>query len=251
MRTDVFKNVYGRRNQVLWLALAFQSGYMNAGGFLACGRFVSHVTGYGSYAGVALGRKDYLRAFEMGLAPAFFCLGAYYAGRLVDRRLLLGEEPRLQRGMIVLAAANVFIYVAGVAGSLGIFGDGMHLEHDIWLLFALCFACGLQNGLFTGLTGGQVRTTHLTGPTTDLGLTVAKIRTLSREDERRRPLVLANWLRTKIIVAFTGGSMVATLAFPLAKHEGFALPAALSLLLAGYVRWLLQNGNAGAPPEEV
>ena len=65
MRTDIFADVTERRNQVLWLSLAFQGGFMNAGGFLACHRFVSHVTGYGTHVGVALGREEYLGAFEM------------------------------------------------------------------------------------------------------------------------------------------------------------------------------------------
>ncbi|WP_165248732.1 YoaK family protein [Paludisphaera soli] len=251
MRTDVFKNVFGRRNQFLWLSLAFQAGFMNAGGFLACGRFVSHVTGYGTYAGVALGQRDYLIFFEMALAPAFFCMGAVYAGWLVDRRLLLGVEPLVERGILTLALANVVIWLAEISGYLGQFGEPLELQGDVFLLFALCFACGLQNGLFTGLTSGQVRTTHLTGPTTDLGLTAAKIWTLPRDDERRRPLVLANWLRTKIIVAFTGGSMIAVLVFPFVTHEGFAFPAVLSLFLAWYVRWLLHHGDGGEPPEEV
>ena len=52
------------------------------------------------------------------------------------------------------------------------------LQRDYLLLFVLCFACGLQNGLFSGLTRGQVRTTHLTGPITDIGLNLTKIFTL-------------------------------------------------------------------------
>ena len=54
------------------------------------------------------------------------------------------------------------------------------LQRDFLLLFALCFACGLQNGLFSGLTRGQVRTTHLTGPITDIGLNLTKVFTLGR-----------------------------------------------------------------------
>ena len=70
MIMDVFKNVVARRNQVLWLMLAFQSGFMNAGGYLAVHRFISHMTGYGTYVGVALAQKQYLGAFEMALAPS-------------------------------------------------------------------------------------------------------------------------------------------------------------------------------------
>lgn len=250
MKTDIFKDTTAWKNQVLWLTLAFQSGYLNAGGFLAVQRFVSHVTGYGTYVGVALGTKSYLNAFEMALAPLFFTIGAAYAGWLVDRRVILNEEPRLQHGMIALASANILIWVGEVSGLLGEFGEPLELQRDFVLLFALCFACGLQNGLFSGLTSNQVRTTHLTGPSTDIGLNAMKIMALDRNDERRAPLLAQNWLRVKIVATFTIGSMIAVRVFPTMGHEGFAIPGLLSLLLAIYIRHLLRSGDPKSKAEE-
>src|SRR4028118_954830 len=169
MRTDIFKDVAARHNQVLWLLLAFQSGFINTGGFLACHRFVSHMSGYGTYVGVELGQRQYLGAFEMALAPLFFLAGAIYSGWLVDRRLILQQEPRVERGRMTTAALNLLIYLGEFSGWLGTFGEPLVLQRDFLLLFALCFACGLQNGLFTGLTNGKVRTTNMTGPITDTG----------------------------------------------------------------------------------
>ena len=76
MRTDIFTKVADRRNQVVWLSLAFQGGFMNAGGFLACHRSVFHMTGYSTHVGVALGRGPvFLSTLEMALAPLFFSRG--------------------------------------------------------------------------------------------------------------------------------------------------------------------------------
>lgn len=243
MRTDIFKDVTARQNQVLWLLLAFQGGFMNTGGFLACHRFVSHMSGYGTYVGVDLGQSRYLGAFEMAFAPLFFLAGAIYSGWLVDRRIILQQEPRLERGMIVMAALNLFIYLGEFSGWLGTFGEPLVLQRDFLLLFTLCFACGLQNGLFSGLTKGQVRTTHLTGPITDIGLNLVKARTLERHDPERASLSMLNVLRVKVVLSFLSGSLIATLVFTQMTYEGFAVPAAISLFLIWYVRIVLKVGG--------
>lgn len=250
MRSDVFRDVLDRRNQQIWLTLAFQSGFMNAGGYLACHRFVSHVTGYGAYVGMAAGEHDYLGAFEMALAPLFFLAGAAYSGWLVDRRIILGQEPRLRLGIVTLALMNLIIFTGEESGYLGEFGEPLVLQRDFELLFCLCFACGVQNGLFCGLTGGVVRTTHLTGPTTDLGVNLAKIATLPRDDPERARLVGVNALRTKIIVAFSGGSMIAMYVFAELTYEGFAIPFATSVLLIVAIHFRLLQAAKRATKAE-
>lgn len=239
MISDTFKDVVRPRNQVIWLLLAFQGGFMNAGGFLAVQRFVSHITGYGTYVGVELGKKNYLGAFEMALAPLFFLAGAAYSGILVDRRILNGREPMIVMGIMSLALINLFIYLAEFSGLLGFFGEPLKLQRDFFLLFCLCFACGMQNGLFSGLTNGQVRTTHLTGPTTDIGLNLVKIFSLDRGDSRRQPLSSANWLRVKVVLLFSLGSLIALLVFEIVTYEGFVVPCVISFFLVWHVRRVL------------
>jgi uncharacterized membrane protein YoaK (UPF0700 family) len=245
MRTDIFKDVTARHNQVLWLLLAFQGGFINTGGFIACHRFVSHMSGYGTYVGVELGQEHYLGAVEMALAPLFFLAGAIYAGWLVDRRIILQQEPRLQRGMIVLATLNLFIYLGEYWGWLRAFGEPLEVRRGFLLLFALCFSCGLQNGLFTSLTKGQVRTTHMTGPITDIGLNLVMARTRERDDPERARISKLNVLRVKNVISFMSGSLIATLIFTQMTYEGFVVPAAISLCLVWYVRVLLQVGGGG------
>ena len=245
MLADSFKHVLAPRNQGLWLILAFQSGFMNAGGFLACHKVVSHMTGYGTYVGVEAANKNYFTAFEMALAPFVFIAGAAYAGWLVDRRIIRKEEPKVVTGITVMAALNMAIYIGEISGYLGEFGEPLVLQRDFLLLFCLCFACGLQNGLFTGLTKGQVRTTHLTGPATDIGLNLTKIFSMERGDPERHQLSAMNWLRAKIAIMFSGGSLIAALTFPGLGHEGFAIPGAISLFLVWYVRRLLMISEGG------
>lgn len=246
MMADIFGDVHGRGVGRLWLLLGFQAGFMNAGGFLACHRFVSHVTGYGTQVGVVFGLGQTFRALELALAPLMFIAGAACAGWLVDRETLHGREPRLVPGLVILAAMNLAVYLGGVGEVFGRFGEPLELQRDFLLLFCLCFACGLQNGLFTGLTGGQVRTTHITGPSTDIGLGLAKVAALGRDDPRRAEFGAATWLRARIAAAFTVGSLSATAMFSWAGYGGFAVPCGLSGFLVWYVRKLMHIGAARA-----
>ena len=72
--------------------------------------------------------------------------------------MLLGKEPNIEGGIITLAVLNLIIYLGEFSEYLGTFGEPLVLQRDFFLLFILCFACGLQNGLFSGVTKGQVRT---------------------------------------------------------------------------------------------
>ncbi len=42
-----------------WFLLSFNAGCINAGGFLATGRFVSHVTGFATFFGVDLANREH------------------------------------------------------------------------------------------------------------------------------------------------------------------------------------------------
>src|SRR5262245_5686229 len=85
---------YTRGNIVIWMTLAFQAGVLNIGAFLACHRFVSHVTGFATFFGYELTQPDNSHAFGMLVVPVFFLLGAMLSGWMVDLRLRLHRRPR-------------------------------------------------------------------------------------------------------------------------------------------------------------
>ena len=73
--------------------------------------------------------------------------------------------------LVIVAMILTGIAVAGHAGAFGRFG-GIHAAEPppVALLSLLAFAMGLQNAAVASATGMAVRTTHLTGPATDLGI---------------------------------------------------------------------------------
>src|SRR5687768_10815650 len=85
---------YSRSNILVWMLMAFQAGILNAGGFLACHRFVSHVTGFATHFGVEFTRDSFRHATGMLAVPAFFLGGAMISGQMVDIPLRSKKKPR-------------------------------------------------------------------------------------------------------------------------------------------------------------
>lgn len=252
---DVFSSIdhlsyFSRRNVAIWLALAFQGGTINAGGFLACGRFVSHVTGFATMSGAELARQHWFGAVGMLSVPIFFVFGAMTSGFLIDRRLLRGLNAHYATAAGLMAATNLAILILGTRGAFGAFGEPLTLARDYALLILLCFSSGLQNALVTSASGAVVRTTHLTGLTTDLGIGLVRI--LSHVDrDKRRFETRANRMRIGIFASFTLGSAAAAFIFLTHQYWGFVIPATISMGLWGLTfahsrrRWA-QNRRWGA-----
>ena len=213
-----------------WLLLCFNSGFINAGGFLLTGRFVTHVTGFGTLFGVEMVKQQWLDALGILSVPVFFICGSFVAGWLIDRRVYRGKRPHYDW---VMALSCLALILAGLAGS--------HRQWDIPLeaaevgkvyavLAALCLASGLQNGALTTASGHSVRVTHLTGITTDLGLGFARMLSLGRGNEKLRLERRANAYRAATIIAFILGSVLGALFFLRLHSNGFVVPA----LIAAY-----------------
>jgi uncharacterized membrane protein YoaK (UPF0700 family) len=101
----------------------------------------------------------------------------------------------------------------------------------------LCFTSGLQNALITTSSGAVIRTTHLTGLTTDLGIGLAKnlAKRLDSKGSVNQNDLVNNKIRAGIILCFILGSSVGAFAFLSYEYWGFLLPAAISV----YATWLV------------
>jgi uncharacterized membrane protein YoaK (UPF0700 family) len=220
-----------------WMLLAFMSGTINSGGFLACGRWVTHVTGFATFFGIDLVTAQYKLALSMLIVPLFFLLGSFFSGYLIDVRQAAKKEPRYDVVMVTITGILIFCAVGGGYGLFGIFRDTINVETDISMLILLCFASGLQNALITTSSGAVIRTTHLTGLTTDLGIGLAKnlakrltpTLTLNQND------LVNNRIRSGIILSFILGSAVGAYTFIEFEYWGFLFPAAISLYATSLV----------------
>jgi uncharacterized membrane protein YoaK (UPF0700 family) len=155
-------------NQLLAGYLALVAGWVNSAGFILIGSFTSHVTGnVGRLAdNLALGSHG-AAALAFTMIAAFF-LGAFVASMAIESNLLR-RRPYVYGALLLGEAALLAsFYVLSVTVA------SRHPRiHDAQALL-LCAAMGLQNSLVTRLSGAVVRTTHLTGVVTDLGIEGAR-----------------------------------------------------------------------------
>jgi len=208
------------------MVLAFVAGATNAGGFLAVGSYTSHMTG------VLSGVADNLVLGQVQLALAgMAALAAFVGGAMTTAWMVnWGLRRKLQS-----AYGRPLLLEAGLLLVFGLFGAGI----NVWAaLFApltvllLCFIMGLQNAVITKISHAEIRTTHITGLVTDLGIELGKLTYLNRLT--RDGLVTANrqrlGLHLKLISSFFVGGLLGAVGF---KYAGFVatLPLAAVLLV--------------------
>ena len=96
----------------------------------------------------------------------------------------------------------------------------------------LCFIMGLQNAVISKLSHAEIRTTHMTGVITDIGIELGKLAYMSRTNPAGQPAVRANRERLKVLLSLLGcffvGGVAGALGF---KHVGYASTAWLALVL--------------------
>jgi uncharacterized membrane protein YoaK (UPF0700 family) len=215
-----------------WFMLSFNGGCINAGGFLATGKFVSHVTGFATLFGVDLMSNQVAAALSMLVVPLFFLLGAFIAGLLIDRPMDLGRKPHFD-WVMGLSSFCLLIAASGELFQFGGFGEIFRLRHAFYLLALLCLASGLQNAAITSSSLRSVRTTHLTGITTDLGLGLARLFIFDAKKDLYQKEVRSNQLRIGSIVSFILGSAVGAWVFLKVGYVGFYIPT----LITAYAAW--------------
>lgn len=215
---------YSRSNVAIWMLMAFQAGMLNMGGFMACHRFVSHVTGFATFFGYELSQVNYTAAFGMLTVPLFFLIGAMMSGQLVDIRLQQKKSPQYYTVFGVMTFLILIVLVGGITNRFGKFGEPVEVNSDYVLLAFLCLTCGIQNGAITSVSRSVIRTTHLTGITTDLGIGLMRVFSSSLSSEEKAHESRANNMRMGLIGFFVLGSVVAGFAFKYFEYYGFILP---------------------------
>lgn len=213
-------------NTRLGVTLAAVAGAANAGGFLAVHEYTSHVTGVVSTVvdSLVLGHTDVMLT---GLAMlAAFVLGAMTTAILVNWGL---------RRQLFTAYGLPLLLEAALLLVFGIFGGAMNYATYFFApltVTLLCFIMGLQNAVITKISRAEIRTTHLTGLVTDVGIELGKMVYINHADTPSPVRANAQKLRlhSLLIGGFVIGALLGALGF---KTLGFVttVPLALTLLL--------------------
>ncbi len=190
-------------------ALAFIAGLVNAVGYLGFRHeSISNMTGNASLLGIAVGQGEGGEALHWVLAIAAFVLGTMLSGIIVQQSTL-----KLGRRYGVALTLESLLLFAAVPLLDGAHSAGLYLAS---------VAMGLQNGMVSAYSGAVVRTTHVTGIFTDLGIYLGHLL-------RGLPVDMLR-LRVCVVVAstFIFGSAIGALLFARLQEHAVLIPAALT-----------------------
>lgn len=163
-----------RTYTLLVLLLAMVAGGVNATAFFAVGLHASHMSGNVAMVGEMLASGRWELARE-GLRLVL----AFVAGA-VSAALLLDASRHRQRGR----HAAALLVEAGTLGAVGLWMYQHPHLRDATVMWGLSFSMGLQNALVTRVSGAVVRTTHMTGVLTDIGIELVRMVTWVRDGAR-------------------------------------------------------------------
>lgn len=216
-------------NRTLGLLLAFNAGAINAGGFLVVHMYTSHMTGFLSLVAdnLVLGNMTLVLS-AIGTLWAFMS-GAGSTAILVN----WARHQHLRSGFALpLLLEAVLMLLFGLMGAITL---GWRTPFAVPLtVLLLAYIMGLQNAVVTKMSSAQIRTTHMTGIVTDLGIEMGKALYWNRSGTPRESQVHANKTRLRMFASllgmFTAGGVVGAAGF---KYVGFiwVVPLA-SILLA-------------------
>jgi uncharacterized membrane protein YoaK (UPF0700 family) len=160
------------------------------------------------------------------------CLMAFMAGAMCTAMMVnWGLRQQLHSSYslpLLLESLALLIF--------GLFGAAIAAWSQVFVpltVVLLCFIMGLQNAVITKISKAEIRTTHITGLVTDLGIELGKLFYINRSHPASP--VLANRQRLRVqgslVLGFLLGGLVGALGF---KHGGYITTLPLAALL-----WIL------------
>lgn len=211
--------------------LACVAGMVNVVGYLGFEhQAVTHLTGTTTLLGEAVARRDLGAISHLAGVALAFMAGAALSGMLIqDSTLRLGRRygvALVLESLLLFAAIPLFRH-GQLAGAL-----------------LAAMACGLQNAMATTYSGAVIRTSHLSGMFTDLGIGLGHA--LRGMPLQKRRLMLCGL----IIGCFFGGAVLGALLFVRVGYAALAVPASITgvsgLAYASYRQLQRRRGDAGA-----
>ena len=210
--------------------LSFVAGIVNVTGVLSVQTLTTNITGHFAYFAEEIMKRDYAAAITFFVFTVFFLFGAFTSNFLAE--LISRKHPNLSH--VIPIALEMFVLIG-----VGIFGvqSSLSSSEGKWIAFAMLFAMGIQNSLVTKISQSTVRTTHLTGLFTDLGIELSQLFFYKKPEENKK-LKTSIYLRLSIIIFFFIGCISGGFLFNVLKMKTLFVAATFLLfaLLYDYIR---------------
>lgn len=210
--------------------LAFIAGTVNVVGLLGFEhQAITHLTGNTTLLAEALATHNISAVIHFA-----YLIGAFVAGTTISGFLI--QDSTLQLGRrygVALLLVSLLLFVSVPL---------LQLKSAYGMYAAAC-ACGLQNAMVSTYSGAVVRTTHVSGMFTDLGISLGHALRRLPVDTRRLKLCFL------VISGFLSGGIAGTLAFNDFGYSALFFPASLTAVVSiAYGLYRFRKGRAKSVP---
>ena len=207
-------------NLTLASLLALVAGIVNISGVMSVQHLTTNLTGHFAFFSKAILENKFDTAILLFLFIFSYFFGAFFSSFLMEARAK--RDIRFMGTIPVIVECLLLIFIAIAFKS--ILADKPYLVACL-----LLFSMGMQNALVTNISHSIVRTTHLTGLFTDLGIEFSQL-FFYREKSQQKRLRSSIKLHFSIIFFFFLGIILGGYVF---ANFGFK-----SLLLAAIILML-------------
>ena len=191
-------------NKKIASLLSFVAGVVNVAGFISVQRLTTNVTGHFAFFVEEVFKLQFSNSIIYLLYILFFFFGSFISSLFVE--IMTRRNEQYMYAIPVLMEIIILCTVAVAGPTLILYNPNL-------IVCILLFAMGLQNSLVTRISNAIVRTTHLTGLFTDLGIELSQL-FFYKEPRRRSKLISTIRLRLRIIAYFFLGGLMGGVFYP-------------------------------------
>ncbi|MDF4204003.1 YoaK family protein [Maribacter sp. SA7] len=155
-----------KHNLQIATILSFVAGIVNVTGFLAYNQLTTNVTGHFALFMNDVANLDFWKGTVYFLYIFSFLFGSFFSSFLIEKF----KKNKQLNVFMVPTIVECLILIA-----IPVYSNAFPITHPNLIVSALLFAMGLQNSFVTKISNAVVRTTHLTGLFTDLGIELSQL----------------------------------------------------------------------------
>jgi len=187
--------------------LSFIAGFVNAISLSYYNVPISHMTGAVSRLSIDAASGDFSEFRNIFFIIFGFFLGAIFSGLIIGAQKF---KPSIEYSLLliiesVLLSASFFLFKSNLK----------------FALFFVAFACGQQNAMASNYLGLIIRTTHLTGIVTDLGVLIGQ------SIKHKRPNLWKIYFLLSILTGFFGGGLCGVYLFHFLNFYSIFIPSSM------------------------
>ena len=202
--------------------LSLTAGFVNAAGFLSFLVLTTNVTGHVALFAERLASGDYNSAWIVAIWMLLFFAGAFVSSMIIK---ILGRQQRFAYTLPLVIEMTILLMAASHVKWFELSDSNNRFTTG-----SLLFAMGLQNAMVSMISGSLVRTTHLTGMFTDLGIELAEGVYDGIKGKKNSALYGKIFLRLVIISFFFLGCITSAYCYHFLAYKTFYIPVVLLLI---------------------